>query len=449
MIHPRPMRIVQLTPGTGNFYCGSCLRDNALVTALRRQGQDALLLPLYLPHVVDEASAAAGTPLFFGGINVYLQQHYAVFRRTPAWLDRLLDARWLLRAAATRAGMTAAADLGEMTLSMLRGAEGGQQKELAKTIAWLREPAHRPDLICLSNGLLAGSARQLRAALGVPVVVTLQGEDLFLDGLPEPYRTAAWALLRAQVREASLLIAVSQYYRRHMAARLDLPESRLAPVPCGIALDGFPPPASAGAAPPLRTAPERGPTIGFLARMHPTKGLDRLVDAFVRLHASGRAPAGLRLRVAGTQTASDLPYVRQCQARLAAAGLAAAAEFLPNLDRRAKLAFLASLDLLSVPVTYGEAFGLYLLEAWAAGVPVVQPATGAFPELIAATGAGVTYDPARPEALDEALAALLHDPARRAELARRGPPAVHAAYSSDHMARAFLAACAPLLASPP
>ncbi|MCX5671317.1 MAG: glycosyltransferase family 1 protein, partial [Planctomycetota bacterium] len=182
------MRIIQITPGAGtNFYCENCLRDNALVLELRRQGHDALMVPLYLPLVTEGPDATAGVPIFFGGINVYLQQKLALFRRTPRWLDRLLDARGLLKWASGRAEMTKARDLGEATLSMLRGEDGRQVKELERLVAWLAVQ-DRPDVICLSNALLAGLVRRMKAALGVPVVSMLQDEDGFLDALPEPYR---------------------------------------------------------------------------------------------------------------------------------------------------------------------------------------------------------------------------------------------------------------------
>src|SRR5215210_5827192 len=102
------MHIIQLTAGTGSFYCGTCLRDNALVAALRRQGHDALTIPMYLPLTLDEAPTTEGAPVFYGGINVYLQQKFGWFRRTPRWLDRLLDAPALLRAAGQKAGSTRA-----------------------------------------------------------------------------------------------------------------------------------------------------------------------------------------------------------------------------------------------------------------------------------------------------------------------------------------------------
>ena len=79
------MNFVQLTPGAGAMYCGGCLRDNALVAALRQQGHQVLMVPLYLPLTLDEQDQSAGSPIFFGGINVYLAQKAPLFREAPGW----------------------------------------------------------------------------------------------------------------------------------------------------------------------------------------------------------------------------------------------------------------------------------------------------------------------------------------------------------------------------
>ena len=69
------MRITFLTPGTGNFHCGCCLRDHALVKQVRKLGHDADMVPLYLPFVLDESlERDEKRPILFGGINVFLQQ---------------------------------------------------------------------------------------------------------------------------------------------------------------------------------------------------------------------------------------------------------------------------------------------------------------------------------------------------------------------------------------
>src|SRR5689334_12726206 len=118
------MNIIQITPGAGAMYCGNCFRDNALVAALRKSGHQAVMVPLYLPLTLDEDDQSAGTPIFFTGINVYLEQKSALFRHAPGWLHNLFASRPLLKWAAGKTASTRAEDLGEITLSMLRGENG-------------------------------------------------------------------------------------------------------------------------------------------------------------------------------------------------------------------------------------------------------------------------------------------------------------------------------------
>jgi glycosyltransferase involved in cell wall biosynthesis len=394
------MRIVQLTPGTGNFYCGSCLRDNALVRGLRDRGHDALMVPLYLPLILDEPSASAGTPIFLSGISVYLSNKFNV----PGWLDRALSSPPLLRLAAGLAGMTSPKQLGESAVAMLQ--PDAAHGELERLIRWLRsQPA--PDVICLSNSLLTGLAARLKQEFRVPVVCSLQGEDSFLDALPEPYRQRSWELLAQRCAGIDHFVAVSRYFADVMTNRVNLSAGRVSVVHPGIAVDEFLP------------ADTSQPVVGYLARMHPTKGLDTLVEAFLQLKTPGA-----RLRIAGAMTGRDKGFVVSLRRKLGNR-----AEFLPNLDRAAKADFLRSLTVFSVPAAYGEAFGMYVLEAQAAGVPVVQPRHGAFPEVLAATGGGLLCEPNQPSALAAALDELLGDPARARQLGAAGHQAVREKFS--------------------
>jgi glycosyltransferase involved in cell wall biosynthesis len=428
------MRIVLLTPGTGSYYCGVCMRDNALAKELIRQGHDAVMLPMYLPLTLDEGAASPESEIFFGGVNVYLQQNLALFRHTPRWLDRLLNARGLLKLAARQSGMTATADVGELTFSMLRGEEGNQAKELAKLIEWLRE--HRADAVWLSTALLVGLARGIQRALGVPVLASLQGEDSFLDALPEPWRARCWEALAERARDIDALIAPSRYYAELMRERMKSAPEKVRVIPNGIAIDEK---TSAHAAPP-----DGSVNIGYLARFIEGKGLGVVVDAFIALKKRGRFP-NARLCCAGAMTADDKPYVAALRRKLMDAGLAGDAEFLPNVSREEKAVFLQSLTLLSVPASYGEAFGLYLLEAWAAGVPVVQPRCAAFPELVEATGGGILCEPGSAEALADGWEILLAEPAKAREMGIRGRSAVGREFSMTRMAERFLALTAEFL----
>src|SRR5690348_9906025 len=123
------MNIIQLTPGAAGMYCGGCIRDNALVGALRRAGHDALMVPLYTPIKTDEPSNSYDR-IFFGGLNVYLQQKSAIFRKMPGWLDRPLDSAALLQWVAGFGVKTRAEDVGDLMISMLKGEDGYQAKEL-------------------------------------------------------------------------------------------------------------------------------------------------------------------------------------------------------------------------------------------------------------------------------------------------------------------------------
>jgi glycosyltransferase involved in cell wall biosynthesis len=421
------MRIIQITPGAGtNFYCENCLRDNALALELRRMGHDALMVPLYLPLAADGPDSTRGVPIFFGGINVYLQQKSSIFRRTPRWFDRLFDARWLLRWASRRTEMTKARDLGEATVSMLRGENGRQVKELERLVAWL-SAQDRPDVICLSNILLAGLVRRIKAALGVPVFSMLQDEDGFLDGLPEPYRQDSWQVLAERAAEIDGFLAVSRHYGGLMQRRLSLAPGRVHTVYPGIE------PARYGPA----AAPPSPPTIGYLAQMRPAMGLDLLVEAFLAVRARGRVP-GVRLRVAGGHTPGDRPFVEAVRERLAAAGAAGDVEFLPVPDRQAKPEFLRSLSVLSVPARGEVAFGIFVLEALASGVPVVEPRAGAFPEILEATGGGVLVEPDNVEALAAALEQLLAGPAEARAMAEQGRRAVLERFTIQRMAENVL-----------
>lgn len=419
------MKILQLTPGTGNFHCGGCLRDNALVKALRTMGHAATMIPLYLPAVTDGPAVCDGQPILFGGINVYLQQHLALFRKTPCWMDRWFDVPTLLRWASGRAGMTGARQLGELTLSMLHGEEGRQRKELQKLIAWVR--AHeKPDVVSLSNALLVGLARKIKTELAVPVVCTLQGEDAFLDTLPQPQSTQAWQTLLDRARDVDAFIPCSRYYADVMTRRLDLPANRVHVVHNGIELNGFGPP------PPS----PQPPAVGYLARMCHAKGLDTLAAAFVILKQRGRIEQ-LKLQVIGACTIADQPFVNQVKQRLADARVLQDVTFYPNVSFDRKVELLHTLSVLSVPATYGEAFGLYVLEALAAGVPVVQPNHGAFPELLGRAGGGILCEPDDPQSLADGLESILLRPDRRA-FGLQGRAEVLQNFSVERMAQEVL-----------
>ena len=423
------MRIAYVGAGAAGMYCGSCLHDNTLAASLMRLGHEVALLPAYTPMRTDEEGVAIDR-VFYGAVNVYLQQKAAFFRHTPRWLDRLLDRPALLRWVSRFAGSTDARALGELTLSTLAGEDGAQAKELDKLVDWLASE-FRPDVVHLSNSLFLGMARRLRQTLRVPVVVSLQGEDLFLGELLEPHRSRAFALLAERARDADLFIAPSRWYATEMAALLGVGAAGMRVVPLGIRLGQH-------AAEPLPRPAGRPRTIGYLARVCPEKGLHLLVEAFAKL-AGEPGRESLRLGVAGYLGPKDRAYFAGLVRRLGECGLAARFEHVGEVDLEGKVGFLRSLDLLAVPTVYREPKGLFALEAMANAVPVVLPRHGSFPEMMEETGGGLLVEPGSVEALAGGLRALLDDEARRLELGRRGRAAVIAGRGEERMARATAA----------
>ncbi len=404
------MKIVQICPSSGDsFYCENCLRDAALVRAMRKLGHDVLMVPLYLPLAADKIEPVSNAPIFFGGINVYLQQKLALFRRTPRWIDRWFDSRRLLEWAGRQVGMTSPQDLGETTISMLQGEEGRQVKELDRFVDWLQTEPQKPDVVCLSNILLAGMARRIKERLGVPVVCLLQDEDGFLDGLTSPYAERAWEAVRDRARDIDAFLAVSRYYAEAMSLRLGSHAARVHVAYMGVELSEY---VRGDSGPAV-------PTIGFLSRMCPERGLERLVEAFLLLKRNEKLrPA--KLRICGGKMTCDEPFVERLRSKLTAAGVLADVDFVAGFDRASKVDFLQSLSVLSVPEEKPVAYGLYVLEALALGVPVVEPAIGCFPETMAMTGGGVLYEPNTAAKLAETMTPLLLDPPAARRLGAEG-----------------------------
>ncbi len=428
------MKILSITAGAAGMYCGSCSRDNALAAELLARGHDVTLVPLYTPTTTDEPNLSRDRVLF-GGISIYLQQHLAFFRKTPRFVDRLWDSPRVIKALASRSLSTDPGLLGDLTISMLQGERGVLRKEFEKLLEWIAdEPA--PDIINLPNSLLIGLAGPLREALKCPICCTLQGEDLFLEGLVEPYREQALDLIRQQVADVDCFLAVSDYYAPVMSRLLRIPADRMAVVPLGINMAGY-------ESRRRDSDDDDGDgdggvfRVGYFARVAPEKGLHVLADAYQQFRRR-TGGARVRLEAAGYLSRAHAPYLDQVQRSLAKAGLADEFTYRGAVDRDGKLAFLRSLDVLSVPATYDEPKGVFLLEAMASGVPVVQARRGAFTEIVEKTGGGVLVAPNDSSALADGLYALWKDRALGESLGERGFHGVRAHYSIGRSADRLL-----------
>lgn len=391
------------------MYCGSCLRDNALAAGLAALGWDVTLLPLYTPIRVDEEDRSVDQ-IFFGGINVFLQQKIPLFRHLPAFLDRWLDNPALIRRVASRAVSVSAKELGSMTLSMVKGEDGFQRKEVRRLVHWLKEVA-KPDLICLSNLLVGGSIPALKRELGVPILVTLQGDDVFLDELIEPWKSLVLKEMRRLANEVDGFITFSAFYRDHMSELLGVPPEKFHLTPLGVTVAEF------DAVYEHRKTRKPGKVIGYFARLAPEKGFDLAVGAFIEL--AGKHPDA-RFHAGGWLSEKDRPFYELQMARLAQAGLQDRFQQVEAPDGAAKMDFLKAIDVFTVPARFLEPKGLYLLEAMACGLPAVVPARGAFPEMISASSGGLLCEPEDPADLAMKLGALLDDPEAALRLGEQG-----------------------------
>ena len=407
------MKIVNIVPGFGGtFYCGNCLRDGAYVNSLREMGHDAITLPMYLPLTMKGEKTNAGVPVFYGAVNIYLKQQFPVFRHMPGWMENLFDSKPLLKFAAKKSGSTRAHGLEQLTESMLLGRQGYQNHELDRVTEFLKNHV-KPDVVHFSNALLLGMARQIRDEVKVPVVYSLQDEDVWVDAMEPSWRGKIWNLMADKSRDVDAFIAVSSWFAVIMQEKMHISPGNMNVVHIGVKPENYSwsPPATAPAA------------IGYLSRICEENGFEILVDAFIQLKSDDRF-RDLKLIVTGGMTGDDHPFLQHQLKKMEQKEVIQDFEIRHDFTAEALDGFFKSLSLLSVPVLKGEAFGLYQIEALASGVPLVQPDLGAFPEIIHATGGGIVYHPNTSESLAHALSGLLSDPDRLEQMSRQGRKSV-------------------------
>ncbi len=418
------MHIAIITAGGAGMFCGSCMHDNSWAKGLRAAGAEVSLLPMYTPIRVDEEDQTS-TSVFFGGLNCYLNDRFSWWQRVPRILTRWLDSPGIIRRATKGAVSNDAKLLGSMTVSMLRGEEGPHRRACEELVACVRQL--RPDVVCFSNSMLCSTLRTLKQTFTGRTYCVLQGDDIFLDGLIEPYRSQVLTLLRERAADFDGFLTHSVYYRDYMAEYLHQPVGKFHLLPLAIDCsthDGRP-----------KLSLGDPPTVGSFARICPEKGLDRLVEAVLLLR---RQLPNVRLRAGGYLGAQHRAYFDDVCRQ--AAPLGEAFEYVGSPETKTeKIEFLKSLDVFSVPTAYREPKGLYVLEAWANGLPVVLPRHGAFPELVASTAGGLLVEPGNPQALAEALGRVLTNQGLRVELAERGQEGVRREHDLTSLARATLA----------
>jgi len=418
------MKIAYVTPGHGlQFYCQNCFRDTAFLQSLASLGHEVTKVPMYLPSGMETGADVAVTPVFYGAVNIYLKEKLPFYRSAPGWMERLLDSPSLLNVAAKKSGSTRPAGLEEMTLSMLEGEMGRQASELDHLIHHLRINV-APDVVHLSNALLLGLAHRLKADLRAGVVCSLQDENEWVDLMGKDYQSKVWNLMARKAVDVDFFVSASQYYAHKAQKQLRLPGNRIKVIHGGIDLEGY----------EKSTLPLDPPVIGYLCRLSEYFGLGILVDAFLKLKKDNRF-RDLKLHLTGGYSGDDKPFLNGQMKKITDQGLKDDVVLFDDFCKNSRIAFLKSLTLLSVPVPSGEAFGAYQVEALAAGVPVVQPNVGCYPEFVEKTQGGLIYEPNTGDKLASAMASLLSDPDQLRKLGDQGRRAVLENYSMDHMAK--------------
>lgn len=416
------MKIVHITPGSGGtFYCQNCFRDNELVKALQALEHEVYNVPMYLPLNIDKDIKEGSTPVFYGAVNVYLKEKIALYRKAPEWLERLMDSEKVLQYAAKKSGSTRATGLEEMTISMLQGEEGRQASELDRLITFLKEQI-QPDIVHLSNGLLLGLANRMKKDLNAKVVCSLQDENEWIDPMEEKYQERVWGLMAEKARYVDKFITASKYYADKCIAQLNLPEEKIEVVYSGINLTGY----------KNSDIPVDPPVIGYLCRMASAFGLDILTDAFIKLKNDKHKD--LKLYITGGYTADDNEFVEMIKNKISSAGFENDVKIFEDFSLEKRIEFLSSLSLLSVPVPAGEAFGAYMIEAMAAGVPVLQPDVGCYPEFVELTKGGKIYSPNNSDILAENISELLQDRDKLVKMGQRGKEVIDKEFTVTKMA---------------
>ncbi len=402
------MNIIQIIPGSGgSFYCGNCLRDSKYVDALRKLGHQVVKIPMYLP-LFSEEHDINDIPIFYGAISTYMKQVYPIFRKAPKWVDNLLNSKPMMKIAASMAGSTRAKGLEDMTISMLLGEQGEQKDELDNMVNWIAEHC-KPDVIHISNALLLGLAKRLKEKTGVPVLCSLQDEDVWVDAMQPQFQQKIWDLMHERAEDVDALVAVSNYFADTMKKQMSLPDEKVHTFYLGVDAEDY----------PYIPVTDKPRNVGYISRMCHKDGFDIAVDAFIELK---KKPGfeDVKLIATGGWTGDDKKFLKQQKQKIKDNNLWNAFEIIEEFEGDARHNFFKKVSIVSVPVRIGEAFGMYLLESMASGVPVVQPALGAFSEIVELSGGGVNYMPNSPDKLSETWGELLNNPKKLEQLSLAG-----------------------------
>jgi glycosyltransferase involved in cell wall biosynthesis len=320
---------------------------------------------------------------------------------------------------------------------MIKGENAFPAKELQRLIDYLTRDG-KPDIIHLSNALIIGLARRIKKKLDVKIVCSLLNEDDWIDEMAEPYQSGAWKLISKEASYVDAFLTPSTYYKELFIAKTGISGENFNVIPLGIDTGEL----------TIIGKRENYPSIGYFCRINSQNGFDKLVDAFIELKKDNDLP-GLTLHVSGGYTGDDKPFIADQIRKIKSNGLKSFVRIYQEFHGNSKQEFFSNIDVMSVPVRKHDGYGLYILEANAAGIPVVQPATGAFPEIIARTMGGIIYSPDTVSELSASLLKLLKDNDLRYRLGKLGKEKVLTDLSLEKMSLDLSKVYNSLTMSPP
>lgn len=406
----KKLKVLFIIPGSGDsFYCGNCLRDNLHIGALKNSDCEIVVMPLYLPH-----KAGGKSPLFFSAISYYLGQKYFRHRPLPRWLKKIADSKLALKLAASMSGTTSSDGLEKLTLSMIYGSDQAFEHEINSMLGWMNS-GENFDVVHLSSSLLIGLARHIKRRAKLPIICSLQDDEVWIDSLKEPYRTLAWQGIKDSLKYVDKFIVPSLFYKNFI--RMKFPElENIELVRHGLVLKKY---SNANDFP-------AAPTLGFFYRMAESSGLDVLADAFIEARKI-EGLANLRLKIGGGYTGADKKFLAKIKKRLEP--FKNFVEWQNDYDASAHEKFYEGISAICVPIKNQEAAGLYLFEAFALGRPALAPNTGSFPEIV--QDAGFLYEPNTSDALAKAIAKLFSDKELFGALSKNAYALSQNIYNSD------------------
>ncbi|MDR0305545.1 MAG: glycosyltransferase family 4 protein [Chitinispirillales bacterium] len=417
------MKIAYICPGTGGaFYCENCVRDHALVSGLRALEHEVSVVPMYLPVKETGGNDGSGVPVMFGAVRLYLIDKFPSLKRAPDALLGMLDNRMILDLAAGFASSTRAGGHEEMTIDMIKGEEGPFADEFDKLTDWLLKQSF--DLIFLPNAFLLGIASAVKAKSSIPVACLLQDEHVWVDASDPIYRERTWKIISDKCEFADMLYTHSLWYKKKICGLADISPESVSCIPLGVD--------------PAKYVVSSGigqSSIGYISRLCSVMGAGVLADAYCQLLKDKTCDNAV-LEFCGGYTKDDLPVIKSSRKKVA--GFDGQMRIHKHFSLSHRTELLSKLSVLSVPVQESIAFGGFITEAMASGVPVVQPDDGGFTEVISETECGVLYSPNTPEALAGALEKTLYDKDKLKAMAQAGREAVLQKYNNVNMAKEAL-----------